>query len=372
MSLQVLAPKYKNLEVFENQIKNGKRIEVTDKKTGEVKHAFNEYVGGQSMELSESYKQGEALSLGRGGAMQLMEQVNTSDLLNHVSLREAAMTTEFPSQLREDFRVIMLAGFQEVQDVLLPLFYTAQSTKKEETYAGINKMPQTDGVVREKVGYWILGTSPKTDVTIRNYKRGGIVEVTEEMIMFDKSAELSRLATELGMSVKYERYQLNTDVLTADGNTTAASATVLLTATNLENLMTTFQTQSDAASGKKLMFTADTLVVPAAKQWTARRILESVGVPGSAANDPNVMRGIVNLVVCPLLDDSSTTRFYLGKARHVNGLIYQNVIGPNPETFTLDAHKADDGFIYDLIKYKSRLYYGQGIIDIRYWHRSTT
>lgn len=165
------------------------------------------------------------------------------------------------------------------------------------------------------------------------------------------------------------------DAFALNANTTAQSATVTLTATNLENMLTTFQTQSDTASSKIFQWNANTILVPAALQWTARRLLESAGIPGSANNDINVLKGIMNLVVCPLLDTKSTTRFYIGQARNPNAFVYQNVIGPNPETFTQEASKnqvSDDVFYYDLIRYKARLCYGIDTIDIRYWHRSTT
>lgn len=305
----------------------------------------------------------------------LRETVTTRDILNRVTLREAATTSEFPDQLREDFRWILLSAYEAIADSMFPIFFRVNSTKQTETYAGINKLKKTPGIRREDAPFFVLGTTPKSSVTITNVWRGGIVEVTQDMIMFDKSGEIVRLATELGESVKYERFQLLTDVLTTAANTTAQSATVTLTPTNLETMLTTYLTQSDTASSKILAMVANTLVVPANLQWTARRILESAGIPGSADNDVNVLKGILNLVVNPLLDANSTTRFYIGKANNANGLIYQNVIGPEPEVMTQDARQtavSDDVFIYNLVRYKAQLHYGQGAIDAQLWHRSTT
>ena len=353
--MEVLAPKFK--DVKSNEYKESDGVKIVETEHG---HTFKIYQGSKPDEKPSAF---------------LRETVTSADLLNRVPLYEAATTSEFPDQLREDFRVIMLSSFQSVQDSLLPIFFTVQSTKTEETYAGINKLKKTPGIRREDTPYFVLGTTAKDQVIIRNWGRGGIVEITEDMIRFDKSNEITRLAAELGDSVAYERFQLLTDVMTTAASTTAQSSTVTLTPTNLENMLTTYQTQTDTASSKKLSFNADTLVVPAQLQWTARRILESSGIPGSADNDVNVLKGILNLVVNPLLDTNSTTRFYIGRARNPNGLIYQNVIGPTPETFTQDARQSqvsDDVFFYDLVRYKSRLHYGQGIVDIRYWHRSTT
>ena len=365
MPIEVLAPKFKNIETFEHKKDKQTTVaEVVDKNTGETKHTFNISVGSPEKEV---YQASRSLSL--------LESTTSKDILQRKTLMEAATTSEFPDQLREDFRVIMLSAFQAVSDVLYPLCFQVQSTKETETYAGINKMKKTPGQVREDSPYFTLGTTAKDKVTITNKKHGGIVEITDEMIRYDKSGEITRLAAELGESVVYERYSLIRDNLTTSANTTASAATVTLTPTNLEGMITTYMTQTDTASSKMLNWAPDTLIVPAALQWTARRILESAGIPGSADNDINVLKGIVNLVVCPLLDSSSTTKFYLGRARNANGGIYQNVIGPTPETFTQDARQAqlsDDVFYYDLIRYKARLIYGIGIIDIRLWHRSTT
>ncbi len=306
--------------------------------------------------------------------------ITTLESLRHVSLREAATTSEFPNQLRSDFNVILLSAFNSVADNMLPLYYKVNSTKEVETYAGIHKMKQTPGVKREDSPYFMLGTSPKDNVTITNYVRGGIVEITEDMIRYDKSGEIARLATELGDSIRYERYQLLTEVLANTANTTASASTLTLTASNLETMVTAYMKQQDSTSKKVLAWAPDTIVVPATLQWTARRILESPGIPGSANNDINVMKGIVNLVVNPLLDVSTTTGystslFYLGRANNANGLVYQNVIGPEPETFVQDSRQSqlsDDCFIYDLVRYKARLCYGQDVIDTRIWHRSTT
>lgn len=354
--MKVLAPQSK--EVIESKEDDFTVVETKN-------HTFKIYEGSGNI---EKYQAGRDLAIA--------ESVTTLDLINRVKLSEAATTSEFPSQMREDFRVIMLSAFQAVTDVLHPLAFNINSTKEQETYAGIQKLKPTPGVVRQDTPYFVLGTTAKADVIITNEKHGGIVEITEEIIMYDKSGEIVRLATELGESVKYERYELLRDHLVASGNTTAQSATVTLTPTNLEAMITTYQTQEDSASGKILNWNPDTLIVPAALQWKARRILESAGVSGSADNDPNVLQNIVKLVICPLLDSDSTTRFYLGRSRNANGLIYQNVIGPTPETSIQGRpskqFQSDDSFFYDLIRYKARLLYGIGTVDIRIWHRSTT
>jgi len=327
-------------------------------------HTFKIYEGSDNI---DTYQAGRPLAIA--------ESIDSLALMNRRTLFEAATTSEFPSQLREDFRVIMLSAFQAVTDVLQPLLFNINSTKETETYAGIEKLKPTPGTIIQNSPYFTLGTTAKADVVIRNEKHGGIVEVTEEIIRYDKSGEITRLATELGESVKYERYELIRDHLVTAANTTAQSSTLTLTPTNLESMITTYQTQTDTASSKILNWNPDTLIVPAALQWKARRILESAGVSGSADNDTNVLRNIVRLVICPLLDSDSTTRFYLGRQRNANGLIYQNVIGPTPETFTQQATKqfiSDDVFFFDLVRYKARLIYGIGTIDNRIWHRSTT
>lgn len=354
-------------DVTQREIAPGVTIhEAVNKTTGEVVGSFREYVGdGEPTAISHAGQ-----SLMTSGRQPDSFRDNTK---GRTRLSEAMTTTEFPSQMREDFRVIALSAFQAVSDALYPLFYRVESSKETETYSGINMLEPTSGQIHEDSPYYTLATTKKTDVTITNKKRGGIVEITEELLMYDKSGEIARLAAALGESVKYERYSLERDTLTDTSNTTAQSSTVTLTATNLETVITAYMKQSDTTSGKILNWVPDTIVVPVALWGNARRILETAAIPGAADNDVNVLKGILNLVICPLLDASSTTVFYVGRRGHPDGLIYQNVIGPEPEMTTQARNSgSDDALYYDLVRNRARLIYGLGAIDARVWHRSST
>jgi hypothetical protein len=65
-------------------------------------------------------------------------------------------------------------------------------------------------------------------------------------------------------------------------------------------------------------FNPDTLIVPPALEFTARVILESTQVIGSAFNDINPIKGGLNLVVWPFL--TSTTAWFVvdSKAHELN------------------------------------------------------
>lgn len=89
----------------------------------------------------------------------------------------------------------------------------------------------------------------------------------------------------------------------------------------------------------------DVLVVPPALYFTARRILESEKIPGSANNDTNVLAKIVDLEVWQYLTD--TNAWFLGKRKKGLKTI-------NRQKYAIDFFYDEDDQIY------------KAIIDMRY------
>jgi len=97
-----------------------------------------------------------------------------------------------------------------------------------------------------------------------------------------------------------------------DGSTYYNSLGALsLTSTNLQtayNLMT--NTNNYDERGEKIALKPDTLLIPPALRFTARTILESENVPGSANNDINVTQALVSQIEWQYLTD--TNGWFLG------------------------------------------------------------
>lgn len=82
------------------------------------------------------------------------------------------------------------------------------------------------------------------------------------------------------------------------------TASLGLTVSNLETVVTAFR--KDMAKderGDRIRLRPRFLIVPPELEFTARRILESVQLPGSQNNDANVIRGRLELVVWDALTD---------------------------------------------------------------------
>ena len=292
-----------------------------------------------------------------------------------VAFQEAATTGEFPNLLREDFEDILLSAYAEAPSVLLPLCRRVPSNKESETYRGMKIIQDQDEVIPEGDEYPEIMLGEKDTVTITNRKYGGIISVTDEMMMYNKLAEFNRLAAMEGNALNRTVESKIASAIETSGNYTAYGSTLTLTRANLELMATKFKQQTETAadgSTVNINIAPDTLLIPEDLEFDARRILNSTLIPGSANNDVNVMKGAYNIVVCQQL--SSASVWYLLKSKFPNGLVFQSVVGPPPQLFTQDVKSSqvsDSVFRYDKINYKARLIFGVGVIDAKYCLRST-
>lgn len=290
------------------------------------------------------------------------------------AFQEAATSSEFPNLLRADFHDILLSAFGEVPLNLTPLCFEVDSMNESETYRGLNPLGPTTKVVPQNSEYPERKLSDKDTVTIYNFKYGDIISVTEEMIMFNKFAEFKRLASEQGtMIAQGLETNLASVIENTSNTTTCTGGTLLLNRANLETAITNYRKQTTTdpdGNTVKLGLVADTLLVPPDLEMTARRLLNSQLIPGSADNDINVLKSSLDIVVGDFL--TSTSIWYVLKRKWVNGLTLQKVIGPPPDLSVQDinATQSDNRFRYDRISYKARLLVGMGVIDTKWAMRS--
>lgn len=84
-----------------------------------------------------------------------------------------------------------------------------------------------------------------------------------------------------------------------------AASSADLSQTSLEVALTTVRKQYDDA-GMYIMANPVKLVIPTGLEITAKKILNSTQVTGSADNDVNVIKGAIDLVISPYLTDDDT------------------------------------------------------------------
>lgn len=88
------------------------------------------------------------------------------------------------------------------------------------------------------------------------------------------------------------------------------TATLALSSANLQTVLTTMRdTNAVDDRGQKVMVRPRDLIVPPGLEFTAKNILNSALVPGSANNDVNVVQGMLNPVVWRYLTDDSDAWF---------------------------------------------------------------
>lgn len=90
-----------------------------------------------------------------------------------------------------------------------------------------------------------------------------------------------------------------------------------LSQTSLQAVTTAMKTRRDSKN-QIVAFRPDTLIVPSALEFTARVILESTQIVGSANNDINPIKGGLNLVVWPYLTSSTAWYVMDSKANDLN------------------------------------------------------
>lgn len=93
--------------------------------------------------------------------------------------------------------------------------------------------------------------------------------------------------------------------------------TAPLSDVSLASVITAMKTRKDI-KGQIITFQPDTLIVPSALEFTARRILETTGQLGGNNNDINVVKGALNLVVWPFLTSSTAWFVADSKAHELN------------------------------------------------------
>ena len=109
-------------------------------------------------------------------------------------------------------------------------------------------------------------------------------------------------------------------------------------------------------SGNALGIKPDTLVVPPDLQWTAMELLESTYDPNGERMASNVLKGKLQLIVSPYLEDTNNW-FLLDTSGAVKPLILQSRV---PAEFESLEGKSETGFMRNTYIYGVRARYNAG------------
>jgi len=136
-----------------------------------------------------------------------------------------------------------------------------------------------------------------------------------------------------------------------------------LSESSLSAAMTAMRTQT-SEKGATLAIVPGFLVVPPQLEFTARKILNSSLVPGGSTNDINVLKGIVDVIVEPMLSDPDNW-YLVAKPESVATIEVGFLAGrETPEIFM------KEDFDHDMVEFKGRIAFGGAVLDYRGFYGS--
>ena len=311
-------------------------------------------------------------------------------------IAEAAATPQFPVLLKDGLRALLFSEFAGIATEWQNLVQTVPSNKQFETWLrtqGMGTLPKVD----EQGTYQQLNAPDlKPETVIQNFKRGGILSVTEEMIRFDKYGVIQSNVRDLaGAAAQTREEAVFTALCTAAsyvattsdnkiGNNTSTNG---LSPANIITAYNTLTTMFDRSSGRPLGIIPDTLVTTPDNAFFANQLLMSptLGRTGAATFDANVAAdiygqgvrnpffGLVKRIIISywLRDKGTQYAWILCQAK--KGVVLQEVEGL--QLLDLRAEAANESyFTQDMYRYRVRDWFGVGIVDDRYLYyaNSTT
>ena len=342
-----------------------KIIEILDPQAGRVKETEIEEV----TENSASHVEGKSLFEGKRG--------------QRMTLQEASTLNEFPVLLRDGIRSITFDSYANVQTTWQQWVMATTSDKQSEDWAEENSLGELP-VVNESTPYPVYKLSIDRTVNIRNYKRGGVIEVTEEMIRFNRLNILKRHAERLGRSAANTREQASYSVIntagnyvrnstTGDNDVGANTASTNFSASGLNTALNTLRTMKDRISGAYLGVSPNMLIVGPLLEMAAKQLLlaPNIQIPGDGVTTAKVygtgtvnpFRGLVGqIIVSPRF--ATGYQWCLMEAKQ--GVVLQEVDGLQilqeaPGRIDQEAY-----FMWDVLRYRVRDWYGLGMLNDRF------
>lgn len=252
-----------------------------------------------------------------------------------VDVQEAVASSSFPKITGELINAKVIAAYEGAAGIAEELVETIPSNMQVETFAGM-----TEAEFPEEVGEgqeYNDSTIAEKYVTAHNKKYGRRIDVTEEMIYFDKTGQVLSRANRIGVKARQYKEKLiiegvqdiNSNVYRPSGTPTAfyASGNGNLITSNpfgesgLENVMKYAQIQKDdsesAQAGDYIYIDLNNVIVlvPVDLQVEAWQLANSAKTPESAENAENYFKGRFKPLTSPYITAQSSSTWYWGNFR---------------------------------------------------------
>lgn len=309
------------------------------------------------------------------------------ELFEAMGIREAnagLSVSNFPDLLRQGVQFDAFTSYNETPVTWPSFARLVPSNDIQEEYmkdAAMGIAP----VVTEGQPYPEVTVQTGDGVIVKNYKRGYLIPITEEIMKFDKLGKVRQIAELVGRSIRLTEELAVMDVLTTAANYIRTSAdndegnntgTTTFSAAGLITAFNTLTTMKDRRSGMKLGVRPDTLIISPKLRWAAYQLIrspQSMRVGGNTTNeiygggtDNQFFDLVQNIIVSPYF--GNTYEWCLLEAKR--SVVFQQV-----EPFQLlregmDAANANY-LTYDTIRYRARTWFGTGMVDDRFAYLST-
>lgn len=234
------------------------------------------------------------------------------------------VSSAFPTIAGQLISSRMIAGYTDWPDETARLVTVVPSRLKTSNVVGWTNMSGVD-LVTEREDYPQVKPPTEKTKTIKNYKYGGIVDITKEAIFFDQTGELLQQATNMGRLARKKRMRLIWDAiidvnatayggadLYATGNGNLQAANPLTGDTAWETARARMMAKVDENSEPVWLFgQKPVLIVPSGLLATAEKLQKNpTGYPGTANLDVNLAQNQFDIIVNPYLSAASTSWWY--------------------------------------------------------------
>lgn len=295
-------------------------------------------------------------------------------------------TANFPELLRQGIRFDSMLSYRGIPVTWSMFCNQMASNKQSETWlkdAGIGIPP----IVHEGQEVPKAAMSLDSGVEIKNYARAMIVEVTEEMRMFDQTNKVRQLAQMIGRAFAMAEETAVYDVLTTAANYTRNSTTAdndvganqAATTFSPNGLLTAFNclaTMKDRKSGMYLGVQPDTLIISPSLWAAAKQLIESpqvmrahsdadstvITVEKYGTGTTNAFFNVVNRVIISPWFGASYGWALMERGR---ALMFQRV-----KPFEIQGPAFQTG--NRTWEYFAESYFGVGMLDDRFAYLSTS
>ena len=295
------------------------------------------------------------------------------------SLTEAVSSDMFPKITGEMINSALIKAYATIPTIGDKLTTTTPSRMEVETYAGFDAAEGPEEV-QQGAPYNSSNMGEKY-VTIPHQKYGRIIEVTEEMIYFDKTGQLVARAKRIGAKAAQYKEKLivegvqdiNSNVFRPSGAATAfyrttasgdrkinSKASTPFGEAGLEQADKLFESMVDENGDYVLIDPANLYGLFPKDLWIqANQMVKSTLVPEGTENAVNIYKGAFTPLSSPYITAQSTSTWYYGD--FVSDFIWSEV-WPLQTFAAKPGH--EDEFNKD-IKMKAKVrFYGQvGAID---------